>query len=404
MSSFNLSPNMSLPVPIPGTTLGPDFATDLNSSLTIIDSHDHTPGSGVQITASAINLTTDLPFNGNNATTLRTVRFSSQAAALSGASDVGCLYEAGNELYFNDGLGNQVQMTTGGLVNATSSGISSGTASASFVSSILTVVQSAGVGAAIDAASYVLRYNGSYPSPSGNSITLRAPASLATTYHMTFPVAAAVSDCILGYNSAGSMFYVTPDANTIQFYSVTGGLGLKVGAASITTSQISATAGILGSQLSASAGITGDQIANLTVTNANISGTANIEGEKLISSPNFQGVASVSLRNIVVSNTNAAHSISIIRTYVSVPSPVSVVGEGATVTRTATGRFTLTWTTAFTDIPTLVVSIINVSPLAGSSYHATITTLGTTSASIAINDGTNFVDMPFTFIVAGQRN
>lgn len=178
---------MNLPVPSVGNTDGPQYAIDLNSCLSIIDGHTHAPGSGVQITPDGINITKDLGFNGNNAITLRTSRYNVQSAVLTAVTDVGCVYVVGNELYYNDVTGgHQVKLTNNGVVNATSSGISSGTASASFVSSILTVVSAPGVAGNIDAASLIVRYPGSYPSPTGNYISIQAPVSVGA-YALTLP-------------------------------------------------------------------------------------------------------------------------------------------------------------------------------------------------------------------------
>ena len=49
MANVTLSPNMNLPVPVVGQDPGPDWANNINSSLGILDQHDHTPGKGIQI-------------------------------------------------------------------------------------------------------------------------------------------------------------------------------------------------------------------------------------------------------------------------------------------------------------------------------------------------------------------
>ena len=62
---------MSLPVPAVGNESGPQYAFDLNGCFAIIDGHNHSPGSGVQINPSGILINADLPFGNNNATSLR---------------------------------------------------------------------------------------------------------------------------------------------------------------------------------------------------------------------------------------------------------------------------------------------------------------------------------------------
>ena len=184
MPNFINTPNMNLPNPVPTVDPGPDYAYNLQASLNKIDQHNHSPGQGVQITPNGININADLPFNGNNATTLRTVRFLSQATPITNAQpDVGCLYVAGNELWYNDYTGgNQIQITSNGNVNATSSGISSGTASASFAGGVLVVKSSSTSYANVYVQDIVLANGGNL----SNQLTLQA-AALTGSYTITFP-------------------------------------------------------------------------------------------------------------------------------------------------------------------------------------------------------------------------
>lgn len=193
MANQYLSPNMSLVIPVPGQEPGPDWASDLNASLTILDGHSHSPGSGVQITPAGININADLPFNNsNNATQLRSVRFFPNLSSLSLPADLGCLYEFGVDLYYNDGSGNVVRITQSGSVTGstgTITGLPSGTASASYqsISGTFQFQQATSTAANIDAASLIVRYPGSYPTPSGNAIIIEAPSSLASQYSLILP-------------------------------------------------------------------------------------------------------------------------------------------------------------------------------------------------------------------------
>lgn len=225
---------MSLPVPVVGVASGPDWANLLDACLAIIDAHNHAPGSGVQISPPGININEDLTFNSNAATSLAFTGFVAQGSGIE-TPITRSLYSSGVDLYYQDGNGTDIRITSGGAVNATSSGISSGTATASFVSNILVVDQSPGVGAAIDAASYILRYNGSYPSPSGNAIVLAAPASLAGEYQITFPATPpAASGAFLTESTAGVLSYTNVDNSTLQISSNT----LEVAPQGITAAQI----------------------------------------------------------------------------------------------------------------------------------------------------------------------
>lgn len=245
--SVLITPNMNMPAPIPAVTIGPEWAYDIASCLSVIDSHDHSPGKGVQITPAGLSINTDLPFNSNNATGLRTVRFSPLVSPLASASpDVGSLYVSGNELYYNDvSGGNQVKITTNGAVNAGAgsiTGLPSGTASASFSAGTFVWQSATSTAANLDARSIVLRNS----TPSSNGLTLNPPAAMAANYSLTLPSQPATTK-FLQIDSSGNM---------------SGGPDISAG---LTTSNLAAAAGILGSQLSTTAGILNSQITNGTL-------------------------------------------------------------------------------------------------------------------------------------------
>ncbi len=205
--NYYLSPNMNLVVPVPGVAPGPTWAQDLNASLTIVDAHNHSPGSGVQINPVGLNINADLTFQSNNATVLRSARFNPNSAPLSGSSDLGCIYESGVDLYYNDGAGNQIRITSGGSVagaSGTITGLPSGTASAAYQSASGTFQfqQATSTAANIDGGSLVIRYPGSYPSPTGNYILLTAPSSLSSGYQITLPALPGANSALV-MNSSG---------------------------------------------------------------------------------------------------------------------------------------------------------------------------------------------------------
>jgi hypothetical protein len=187
------TPNMNLIEPAVGNTLSPTWATNLNTDMSLIDSHDHSSGKGVLINPSGMFISLDLPFNSNNATSLRSSRYVAQGSTLSGAADLICAYAVGTagDLYWNDNNGNKIQITASGNVAGSQGSISSlaSPAAATWVSGTATFVwtSTAGVAANMDAGTLVVRYRGSYPSPSGNYIAIQAPAALASGYSITLP-------------------------------------------------------------------------------------------------------------------------------------------------------------------------------------------------------------------------
>lgn len=171
---------MSLILPGVGTEPGPQYATEINGSLTIIDSHSHVLGQGVQITPGAININADLSFNNYSSISLAGTTYTPQVTL---PVTLDTIYVSGTELFFLDGSGNHVQITMGGAVNATSFGISSGTATAAFVSGVLVVNAAPTLPADIQCASILLGNN----VPSSNFVTLSPPSALASNYGLVLP-------------------------------------------------------------------------------------------------------------------------------------------------------------------------------------------------------------------------
>jgi hypothetical protein len=208
--AFTTTPNMSLQVPVVGGEPGPLYATDVNNSLTTIDGHTHAVGSGVLITPAAINLISDLPFLDNNATQLRSVRFTSQLTPLSLPSDIGCIYVSGVDLYYNDVSGNQIRITQTGSVAGpfgTITGLPSGTASASYATGVFTFQSATNTAANIDAGSYVFRNS----SPSSFGLTLQPP-TIGADYSVTLPPPNSLGQTgVLTYDVSNNIGIITYD-------------------------------------------------------------------------------------------------------------------------------------------------------------------------------------------------
>lgn len=112
------TPNMNMVLPTPTVTNGPEWATEVNAALTDqVDTHDHSPGKGVPIAASAIDIDADLPFNSNRATELKSTKFDTQVSTLTGALNVQSVYSYNGDLYYTNDAGIAVQVTDGNNVN-----------------------------------------------------------------------------------------------------------------------------------------------------------------------------------------------------------------------------------------------------------------------------------------------
>lgn len=245
MATNTTSPNMGLTIPTVGLEAGPTYATDINNSLTRIDGHDHTPGNGVQLTQTSVNITGNYDFNGFFATSVGALTLSPQASA-PGANTV---YESSaGDLWYDNAVGVSVQITSGNSIAGAAGSIAGLTSPASASYSSVTGTfywranSSTPIAANMDIGALLLRNttpNSTY------AVTLRPPAALTTNYPLILPTQPGIP----------SFLTMTSDGTMTANIPIAGGL---------TAGNISPTAGILGTQL-ASATITGSNIASNTI-------------------------------------------------------------------------------------------------------------------------------------------
>lgn len=345
MSDFILSPNMSLPIPIVGQDPGPDYANNLNASLTLVDGHDHTAGSGVPITPNGMNISSDLAINSNNLTLVKTVNFSSQLATLPGtAPNLGCIYVAGNELVYNDEVGNVVPITNNGNVNSGAgsiTGLPSGTASASYSTIGATFIwrSATSTPASMDFGSAILRNIVA----NSKGLTLNPPSGMGADIVETLPT------------PPGATSFMTMD-----------------------------NAGNMGVSIPVTAGITGSMMANQTITE-----------DKLAPRPTGQTVGIGGFATSPSSGSFASTSTS----------PVDVTGLSVTIT--TTGRPVMIGLIADGGGTTTQLSTVNFGNLQPSgqflilsgstviaSYVMNTTTWGTTETLLVPASSVSYIDAP----------
>lgn len=245
-----LSPSMGLVIPTVGIDSGLMWEQGLSSSLYTIDNHNHTPGNGNQIPPAGLNINAELAFNNWPITNLQASVYTAQDSL----ATLGAIYVSGTDLYFNDLAGNTVQITSGGSVNATSSGISSGTATASFVSSILVVNAASNTPANIKAGSILLGNNVA----NSKYLTLAPPNAMGSDISQTLPTIPA----------APSFMQMDASGNMGATIAVSGGLtASNIAAATITGSNVAA-ATLTGSNIAASTITSTNMAANSIVTTA----------------------------------------------------------------------------------------------------------------------------------------
>lgn len=250
--------NMGLVQPTIAVDSGLLWEQYANANTSILDNHNHSPGNGVQIQPSGLNINSDLTFANNSAINLKGLVLSNQSSL----ATVNALYAISGNLYFNDGGSNIIQITSGGTVNATSSGISSGTATASFVSSVLVVNSASNTPANIQGGSILLGNN----TPASKFLTLSPPSAMAANYTLTLPILPAQTN-VMTIDLSGNMASITYNA-VGQAMTATGANAI----AATRTRATGSTVGIGGVAISSSCGnfnnssLTFVDVTNLSVT------------------------------------------------------------------------------------------------------------------------------------------
>jgi hypothetical protein len=115
---------MDLLIPTAGVTPGPLYATEISADLGTISDHTHTGASnsdGNQIPTAGLNINADLSMQSNNLVSARTTRFANQIIQPVGSGDVGAIYEYLGDLWYVNGSGQHVQVTSGAIVPASNS-------------------------------------------------------------------------------------------------------------------------------------------------------------------------------------------------------------------------------------------------------------------------------------------
>lgn len=326
MSTTN-TPNMGLIVPGVGSEAGPDYAIEINNDLNIVDVHDHSPGSGVPITPSGLNINAELTFNNQSATSLASLTLVPQTIT---PVSISTLYNSGGDLFFIDGLGNNIPITSLGSVAGTPGSIANlvSPASASYVAISQKFVWQSGANTAADmdfgaAIMRNLSPNSTY------SLTLQPPAALSNDYVITLPTQPTVTS-FLTMDNAGNIFSSPA----------------LVG--SLTTSNLSASAGILGSQIAATT-ITGSNIVNSTITGAKVA-NATLSDTQIIPG----GITNASIGSVATTKItgNLAYVSSTVSASVQTPGTSYAVMTGfagTTITGSQDARQYLVTVSCLTD-------------------------------------------------------
>lgn len=198
---------ISATLPTVSVTAGPTYATQVNAFLQALQQVVE-----AKVTPSGVDISADLSFLSGStyysASNLKAAKFHNESAALSAASYPTSLYFTGTDgnLYVNDGANRQIQITTGGAVNVSTTG---GITGSGYGSGSVEVNWDSGnsayrmrSGAATDNFADVVVDDVLLNDGSGNYVTVASPA-LSADYTLTLPSAVA----------GGSGYMVTMDAS-----------------------------------------------------------------------------------------------------------------------------------------------------------------------------------------------
>jgi hypothetical protein len=225
----------------------------VNQNFATLDSHTHAPGFGTQVPTAGMNINADLSFGGFNAFNLRSARFALQAAPLALPADVACIYFSGVDAYVNDANGVAIRLTSGGAIAGTPGSISGLASPAavtySAVPKLFTFTSSSAVAANLSCGPLSIT---DATVGSGKSATISVPAGLVGNYALVLPAALPGATSLVSLGLTGQLGVVT--------YPL---LAASIANGTLTTTQLSPTAGIVGSQLAAAAGIVRPQLASV---------------------------------------------------------------------------------------------------------------------------------------------
>lgn len=199
------SPNMSLILPTVGDTNGPDYALQQNQSFTLVDQHDHSSGKGVQITPAGININTNLAMNGFFVSNTAGLTLTAQGSIPTSNT----IYESGVDLYYVDGLGNNVRITQSGALAGTPGSIAGlvAPASATYVpaSSKFVWQSNTNIAANMDMGAAIMR---NLSPDSTFALTLQPPAGLSANYTLTLPALPGAL-AVMSLDNTGAMSTIT---------------------------------------------------------------------------------------------------------------------------------------------------------------------------------------------------
>jgi hypothetical protein len=232
--------NMNLVLPTVSQTPGPQWASIINSDLTLIDQHDHTDNKGLPVPTAGLNINDELKFNNTTPNGLPATGLSYLGLISPQSSPVPArlFADAAGNFYYRNTAGIDVQLTVGNNPAGTPgsiSGLPFGTASASYDNSTGEFIwqKATNEGATMDSGPLRLRDG----SAGSNAVTI-TPASGTSNYTLTLPIAAPGSQSILTVASSGISTFATVNSTLTLTSSLLKVADLGIGTAQLASGSV----------------------------------------------------------------------------------------------------------------------------------------------------------------------
>lgn len=186
--------------PSVGVTPGPSYALTLNNNFDLIDSHDHSTGNGATLNLANIAVNNDFSLASNGLLNISKLAMI-DASALS-ISNSRSIYAKGNDLWFYNGSGLDIQITNASGIAAAAGNISGlvAPASASFSGNTFTFNATATTPGNLEGGDVILHnsLNLTY------KLTLKSP-NLSANLIETLPLPPASSTSFVTMDTSGTM-------------------------------------------------------------------------------------------------------------------------------------------------------------------------------------------------------
>jgi len=293
---------MGLTLPLVSQTPGPEWASTINSDLSLIDSHNHTSGFGAPITTAALSIDADLDLNGFGLTTVSSLGLRVPSTPPTTSS---VYSDSVGDLYYTNSAGQPVRITNGPNIvgsGGTISGMTGTNASVAFTvgTSTFTFQSDANKPANIDSGPITVRRNsvGSY------GVVIQPASGGTGNWNLFLPNADPGATRLMGIVSGGQVGYVSTNSTLTLT-----GSSLTVATGGITSTQIAA--GAVGATQLASNAVVTTKITDGNVTQAKL-GPKTVSQTSVITSQSTASTTPVTVVGSALSfSARSSHYVSV---------------------------------------------------------------------------------------------